>query len=124
MADPLDLDVLEEIELSTGCDLEPVIAPVNEIGAAIQRYYRGIITKMIPRRRPLFGQLDGDTPGLKRPAQDAIEAATQPTHQVADEARVELKLEVLIELLTEAGIIDREVWNETLRRRLRGDPDE
>ncbi|HZS38231.1 MAG TPA: hypothetical protein VFF06_15440, partial [Polyangia bacterium] len=85
MADPLDLDATEEIEMSTGCAIEPLVARVSELADAAQKYYRGVITKMIPRR-PVFG--------------DAARApTTKPTHQIADEATAELKVEALIELL-------------------------
>ena len=40
--------------MSTGCTVEPLVGRVGEIGDAVSRYYRGVITKMIPRR-PVFG---------------------------------------------------------------------
>jgi hypothetical protein len=111
MADPLDLDAVEEVEMSTGCDLEPRIATVGEIGDALQRHYRGMITKAIPRR-PLFGAgTHAHTPATPR-----VEPSTQPQHQVADEASLELRLAALVELLTEAKVVDREVWLERVRK--------
>jgi hypothetical protein len=111
MADPLDFDATEEIEMSTGCTVEPVIARAGEIGDAISRYYRGVITKMIPRR-PVFGSaLPTGTPAAK-PA----DPTTQPHHNVADEAPPELALRALVDLLVDRGVVDREVWQETVRR--------
>jgi hypothetical protein len=49
MADPLDFDAVEEIELSTHCSVDPMVARSDEIGRAILRRYRGLITKLIPR---------------------------------------------------------------------------
>jgi hypothetical protein len=120
MADPLDLDAVEEIELSTGCDVEPLIAPVNELADAIQRYYRGVITKMIPRR-PLFGQASGPR---HTPAVPHLEPSTQPTHQLADEAQVQVQLEALIDLLVQRGVIDRAAWEATVRQLLKTEADD
>jgi MshEN domain len=105
MADPLDRDATEEIELSTGCYLEPLVARVGQLADAAQRYYRGVITKMIPRR-PVFGD-----------AQPA--PSTKPTHQIADEATVEVKLAALVELLVERGAVEREAFEEAVRKLLR-----
>jgi type IV pilus assembly protein PilB len=99
MADPLDLDAVEEIEMSTGCQLEAVVARAGELEEAAQRHYRGVITKMIPRK-PF-----GDSSPI-----------TQPTHQIADEASVELRLEALIEHLTERGLVDSDALAERVRR--------
>jgi hypothetical protein len=111
MADPLDFDATEEIEMSTGCTVEPVIGRVGEIGDAVTRYYRGVITKMIPRR-PLFGAaIPTGTPAAK-PA----DPTTQPHHNVADEAPPDLALRALVDLLVERGLIDRETWQEAVRK--------
>jgi len=106
MADPLDLDAVEEIELSTGCYLEPVVARVGELADAAQRHYRHVITKMIPRR-PAFGG-------------EAVKApSTKPTHQIADEAPLDVKLEALVDALVERGVIDREAVQEAVRKLIR-----
>ena len=101
MADPLDLDAVEEIELSTGCDLVAAVGTVSEIADAAARAYRGIITKMIPRRP--FGA------GLE------TELRTQPIIKLDDPSdagslegltAVTARLDALIEALTERGILD------------------
>jgi hypothetical protein len=103
MADPLDFDATEEIEMSTGCRVEPLVGRVSEIADAVMRYYRGIITKMIPRRAP-FGPPGGSEP------------TTQPHHLVSDEASAELGLRALVDLLSERGLVDRDAWQEAVRR--------
>jgi len=115
MADPLDLDAVEEIEMSTGCDLVPHIAPVGELAAAIARHYRGIITKMIPRQRTPFGER---LPDAGTPAARPIEPITQPSHLVSDEADVRQRLAALVELLVERGVIERTAYDERLRKLL------
>jgi hypothetical protein len=111
MADPLDFDATEEIEMSTGCTVEPVVGRVSEIGDAVTRYYRGVITKMIPRR-PVFGA----ALPTATPAATPREPTTQRHHQVADEAAPELAVRALADLLVERGIIDRDAWQEAVRR--------
>src|SRR5262249_28272427 len=103
MADPLDFDATEEIEMSTGCRVEPLVGRVSEIADAVMRYYRGIITKMIPRRAPFGG------PGGNEPT-------TQPHHVIAEEATAELGLRALVDLLAERGLVDRDAWQEAVRR--------
>ncbi len=95
MADPLDLDATEEIEMSTGCHLEPLVARAGELADAARRYYRGVITKMIPR---------------------AAGPITQPAHNIVDEAPLELKLEALVQLMIDRGQLDESAWHEAIRR--------
>jgi hypothetical protein len=109
MADPLDFDASEEIEMSTGCSVEPLVGRVSEIGDAVVRHYRGVITKMIPRR-PIFGS------ALSEAGPKAPEPTTQRLHQIADEAPPELGLQALIEILADRGVIDRDTWVEAVRR--------
>src|SRR5262249_54104698 len=49
MADPLDYDAVEEIEVATVCSVDPLVARSDELGAALHKRYRGVITKLIPR---------------------------------------------------------------------------
>lgn len=115
MADPLDIDALDEIELSTGCDVVPVVAPVGAIADAIARAYRGVITKMIPRRGSAFDTGEHRTQPMAR-----VVERTQPNPAIAaDETDVEARLEALIELLVERGVVDRESVEATLWRVLR-----
>ncbi len=116
MADPLDLDAVEEIEMSTGCDLVPSVAPVGELEVAIQRHYRGVITKMIPRQRTPFGDR---LPDQGTPVAKAIEPTTQPNRMLADEADAQARVQALLELLIEKGVIDRAAFDDALRRVLK-----
>ena len=115
MADPLDFDATEEIEMSTGCTVEPLVGRVGEIGEAVSRYYRRVITKMIPRR-PVFGAaIPNGTPAAGKP-ETANAPTTQPHHNISDEAPPELALRALVDLLVERGVVDREAWQETVKR--------
>jgi MshEN domain len=99
MADPLDVDAVEEIEMSTGCQVEAVVARAGDVAEAAQRHYRGVITKMIPRKP--FGE---NAP------------VTKPNHKIADEAAVELRLQALVDYLVDKGVVDRDALAEAVRR--------
>jgi hypothetical protein len=120
MADPLDFDATEEIELSTGCRVEPLVGRLREIADAVMRYYRGVITKMIPRR-PIFGApLPAAAAAGAIPSPPARpEPTTQPHHVLSDEAPPDVALRALVDLLVERGVIEREAWQEQLRRLVR-----
>lgn len=110
MADPLDLEAVDEIELSTGCDLTPLVARVSELEDAVHRHYRGVITKMIPRRPPFGAGAETGTPAAR------AEPTTQPGHSITDEADAALKLQALIDLLADRGVIERAAFDEMVRR--------
>jgi hypothetical protein len=111
MADPLDFDATEEIEMSTGCKVEPFVGRVTEIGDAVMRYYRGVITKMIPRRPGSDAQPTDVSSENRNPG-----PTTQPYHQIADEAPLDVALRALIDLMVDRGLIDRNAWQESVRR--------
>jgi hypothetical protein len=113
MADPLDLDAVEEIEMSTGCDVVAHVAPVGELAEAIQRCYRGVITRAIPRNRTPYGEMEEKPPSAPKPK---IEPTTQPTHLVSDEADAVIRVRALVELLVERGVIERDQYDEAVRR--------
>lgn len=109
MADPLDASAIEDVVHASGCQVEPGVATLSEIRAAIQRHYRGLITKMIPRM-----------PGTDEAA-PAAEPTTAPHLQLPDERSMELKLRALTELLIERGVLTAGEMDERVRRLVRGE---
>src|SRR5574341_1013833 len=55
IADPLNVVALDDVRLVTGLDIEPVIAPEEEISAAIARHYVGDIDLMDEAARSAAG---------------------------------------------------------------------
>jgi MshEN domain len=106
MADPLDAEAIEEIESSSGCQVEALVATPSEIGPAVQRYYRGVTTKLIHRPH---GRAGGEDP------------STQPHHRIEDEAPVEARHRALLGLLIEKGLISEEEYIEAIKRLLQGE---
>jgi hypothetical protein len=98
MADPLDLDAVDEIELSTGCVMEPVVARAGQIKAAVERHYRRIITKIVPRHSAEPGE------------GGAARARGQ------EGKSLDLRHRALIELLVERGVIDEESYAAAIER--------
>jgi hypothetical protein len=105
MADPLDRDAIDEIEHSTGCFVEPSVVRVKEAADAVQRHYRGLITKMIPRGGAI----------AKVP-----EPPTKPHLKLPEDVPTEVKLRILVELLAERGLLDKDIYDESVRRLLQG----
>lgn len=50
MSDPLNVSAIEEIEFTTGCPVQPVLAQISSINQAIRRYYRGEHVQIAPLR--------------------------------------------------------------------------
>ena len=113
MVNPLDTAAVEDIAHATGCQLELVVATLSEVRAAIQRSYRGLITKMIPR-----------LPDAERDAAHAGavgEPTTAPHLHLPDERSTEARLRALVELLVEKGVLGPTDLDERVRRLLRGE---
>jgi type IV pilus assembly protein PilB len=55
IADPLNIVALDDVRLVTGLEIEPVIAPEEEISAAISRHYAGDIDLMDEAARSAAG---------------------------------------------------------------------
>lgn len=108
MANPLDRFALDDIAHSSGCTVEPVVASVGDIRAAIQGSYRGFITKMIPR---LSNEESRRTEG----------PSTQPHLQLPDESSLEVRFVALVNLLVDRGVISRAELDEQLRLLVRGE---
>jgi hypothetical protein len=111
MANPLDAGAVEDLAHATGCHLELGVASVSEVRAAIQRSYRGLITKMIPR----LPDRDGAPPP---------DPTTAPHLQLPDERSVEVRLRALLELLAEKGVLSAAELEERVRRLVRPPEDD
>ncbi len=107
MVDPLDAFALEDIAHGCGCVIEPVVATLGQVRVALQRSYRGMITKMIPRTA------DSATRG--------IEPTTQPLLQLPDESSIEVRLRAVIEVLLERGVVSATELEERVKRLVAGD---
>ncbi len=136
MADPLDHRAVAEIEAQSGALVEPLLASSSEIVAAIERAYRGLVTKVMYRVRPeplersedtpspgasgrraVFGTLE-ETHGTPRPSG---RVRTQPIHALEQEATVEQRLRALLNALIEKDLLSMDDYQAALRRVLKRD---
>jgi hypothetical protein len=108
MVDPLDAFALEDVAHGCGCVIEPVVATLGQVRSALQRSYRGMITKMIPRTS------DTTTRG-------AVDPTTQPLLELPDENRLEVRLRALMEILIERGVVTGSDLDAKIQSLLNGD---
>jgi hypothetical protein len=108
MADPLDRETIAELESSTGCRVEVELAAPSALEPAIERAYRGMVTKMIPRR------------GVREPgpATDLPEVATEPSYRIEDNAPLDVRLRALVTLLIDKGLLTEPEYRAAVRRLL------
>lgn len=136
MADPLDHRAVAEIEAQSGALVEPLLAGSAEIVFAIERAYRGLVTKVMHRpptgavqhppptpsplpsvRRAAFGAIEEDR-GTPRPGG---RVRTQPIHALEQEATIEQRLRALLDALVERGVLSADDYQDSLRRVLKRD---
>jgi type IV pilus assembly protein PilB len=96
MADPFDLDTISELQFITNLKISPVLALDSEIKDAIRKYYDGEVVDRKPTKKSNSGNLE-----IIRPKEmsDSLQN---------DQHEKELRLEALIDLLIDEGIITRE----------------
>jgi hypothetical protein len=136
MADPTDLDAIAELEISTGCRVACLAAPLGALEAAIERAYRGFVTKIMSRdeappredggrersRRVPFGaDLPVATPAASHHSPEAHGVlGTAPHHRIEDGAPLEVRLQALLDLLQARGILTAEEYAAEVRKLLKG----
>jgi hypothetical protein len=136
MADPTDRDAIAEVEISTGCQVVPLLATLSSVDEAIGRAYRGIVTAIMrrgdeeetterspgtARRVPFGGNLAVATPALPelRAGTPQTGPTTEPFHHLEDEAPMELRHRALLELLQSKGLITLDEYWDEIRRLLK-----
>jgi hypothetical protein len=118
MVDPLDAQAIEDIEFSTGCTVEPLIARPSHLADAIRHHYRGVVTKVIGRARAT----EPEPPASRRRFGAGLEDAdlhTKPVHRVQQAAAATQRVDALVSLLVRKGIITQDDYEEQLRGMLR-----
>lgn len=124
MADPSDTVAAAEVEHLTGCRVERVLMTLSAVEELIERAYKGFVTEVM--RRDGKASYRGGQPSASAgaaPREPADPRVTQPTtiphHHVADEADAATRLEALVELLVDRGVIERADLDERIRALLK-----
>jgi hypothetical protein len=119
MLDPLDIEAMDEVRFITGLNIKPSLALMSEIKDAISKYYDGEEVVRHQSLDPLFhrdpsgGKMEiirgSDLNLPKSPASDAASPVLSPednAQQSSEDSR--MRLDALIALLIEKGLISRE----------------
>jgi hypothetical protein len=119
MVDPLDGQAIEDIEFSTGCTVEPLIARPSHLADAIRHHYRGVVTKVIGRARAT----EPEPPATSRRRFGAdleeTDLHTKPVQRVQQAAAATQRVDALVSLLIRKGLITQDEYEEQLRALLR-----
>jgi hypothetical protein len=122
MADPTDEEAPDELESSTGCRVEPVLARLAVVDEAIVRAYRGVATAVMRRpgsvtgehaRAPFGGTLDVSTPHLP-----GGRLGTAPFRRMDEDAPLDVRLRALVLLLEQKGVVTAEEYLGMIRKLL------
>lgn len=119
MVDPLDSQIIDELEFATASLVTPLIARHSDLGHALGSHYRGIVTKVMPRPGPP-GRIPEGHRGRRlfhesRPAPDASGAGPFELPAPNQDSSSENKIEALVNLLVRKGLIARDELLEELR---------
>lgn len=96
MADPFDLDTISELQFITNLKISPVLALESEIRDAIRKYYDGEVVDRKPTKKSTAGYLE------------IIHQKEMADSLQLEQHEKELRLEALIDLLIDEGVISRE----------------
>jgi len=113
MADPLDIDAIDDLKFSTGCNIKPALSLESEIKDAIRKYYDGetVVRKPIQVNIDKPGKMEvifGSDLMMGREGAKANAVSAQEAVATKERRESEFRLEALITLLIEQNIIKRE----------------
>lgn len=125
-ANPLDDEAVRAVREQTGLEVQPLVATVSGVRAAIDRAYARRTTQVVravalrPELAPeITRKVGGPRPTTKRPPDGAPpREGTSPLHRLEQDATPEQRHEALVLALIEAGLITRADYVEALRRLL------
>lgn len=127
-ANPLDEDAVAAVRRESGLEVDPLVATVSGVQAAIEREYQGRDTRIIRNPPRTQSQLpDEDTRRVELPEGRETTAdivspgrgtapGTSPLHRIETDATVEQRHEALLLALVEAGVLTRSDYLAALKR--------
>ncbi len=101
MADPTDHGAIAEVERASGAVVDVAVLPLSAIEELGERGYKELNTQVVRRTSRVFG---GDVKVSTRPHQRA-DGEPEESTAVAAPPSVEVKLDALIRLLVDRGVI-------------------
>jgi type IV pilus assembly protein PilB len=121
LANPLDEAAVAAVREATGLEVEPMVATVSGVTAAIEREYTPSNTEIIrvprselPREDTRKMRDDDRRTGKTNPGTNPM--GTAPMHRLEHEAPIEQRHEALLLALVDAGVLTRSDYIAALRR--------
>lgn len=122
-ANPLDEEAVAAVREQTGLEVDPLVATVTGVQAAIEREYRGRDTRVLRSPRPGredIGEEETRRVELRETCETTADSlspgGTSPLHRLGTDATVEQRLEALLLALVEAGVLTRSDYLAALKR--------
>ena len=121
MADPTDMGAIAEVERVTGAVVDPALLPLSAIDELIERGYKELNTQVVKRAKGVFGgNVVATTRTHVRSEDDTADhARTVPFHQIADEADAVTRVDALVKVLIDKGVISEDDYEQAIRELLR-----
>ncbi len=124
MADPTDMGAIAEVERVTGAVVDPALLPLSAIDELIDRGYKELNTQVVKRSKGVFGgNVVATTKTHVRTGSEgddtADHARTVPFHQIADEADAATRVDALVKILIDKGVISEDDYEQAIREILR-----
>ncbi len=117
MSDPLDIDVIDALRFATGFQIKPALALESELKDAIRKYYdhEEVVRKPFARFRDIAGSTAGEVEIIHSADITAKKRAEEPSPVIAPDTAPqqatpdrEVRIDALISLLIEKGLITRD----------------
>lgn len=121
MADPTDGVAVAEIEHLTGCRVEVTLMPLSAIEEMVERGYRAVVTEVMKRHAAIPATVGERTQKLAaaEPGEDGPQPATMPFHRLSDEADLGTRLQALLDILLDKGLVSDDEYEERIRQLLK-----
>jgi hypothetical protein len=124
MADPTDMGAIAEVERVTGAVVDPALLPLSAIDELIDRGYKELNTQVVKRQKGVFGgNVVATTKTHVRTGGEgddtADHARTVPFHQIADEADAATRVDALVKVLIDKGVLSEDDYEQAIREILR-----
>lgn len=107
MADPTDAVAIAEVEHHSGCRVEPTLMTLSAVEELVETSYRQYVTEVMRRPAP--------RPRKAEPAGEPAAGGTVPFRRVVDDADLGLRVEALVHLLVEKGVLGEDEYEEAVR---------
>ncbi len=121
MADPTDVDAIAAIERASGAVVDVALLPLSAIDELIELGDKQLSTQVVRRARPFgagAGAVLSTQPHARVLADDSVETTSTARLRLVEllpDADVALRVQALVKLLVDKGLIKEEEYEEAVR---------